>query len=307
MNLEHYRNYVAIVEAGSLSAAALKQHIAQPALTNQLKHFEETFGATLFVRNTRQMELTDAGKILYDKAKHMIYLEDAAYKEISACVKGIRGTLCLGITQAYPDPFFEDLLIHFHEENPDIQFTLYEASSNDLIDLLKDGVIEVGIIRTSRILPPILTAHLSFTEQMMVSGRRDNPWVSPDQEEIHLEELKNIPLSITPGVYKRFTDACQRSGFTPQILSISTSRTNALMWAEHGHAFAVITTDNAAQYETDALFCRPILTAKGCVDRNFLCTRAVTTLKEGNRSAVALHFLDFCRQYHGLTGEETEM
>ena len=88
---------------------------------------------------------------------------------------------------------------------------------------------------------------------------------------------------------------------------ISTSRTNALMWAEHGHAFAVITTDNAAQYETDALFCRPILTAKGCVDRNFLCTRAVTTLKEGNRSAVALHFLDFCRQYHGLTGEETEM
>ena len=69
MNLSYYANYVTIVEEGSLTAASLKLRIAQPALSNQVKALEAAYGARLFYRGARRLELTDAGRILYQKAK----------------------------------------------------------------------------------------------------------------------------------------------------------------------------------------------------------------------------------------------
>ena len=84
MNLAYYANYVTIVEEGSLTAAARKLRIAQPALSNQIKALETAYGARLFYRGARKLELTDAGQILYQKAKWMIEVETAARNEIAS-------------------------------------------------------------------------------------------------------------------------------------------------------------------------------------------------------------------------------
>ncbi|MBQ1524656.1 MAG: LysR family transcriptional regulator, partial [Firmicutes bacterium] len=68
MNIDFYRNYIEIVELGTLSAAARSLHVAQSALSNQLKQFEEEYKTQLLIRSSRQMELTDAGRILYKRA-----------------------------------------------------------------------------------------------------------------------------------------------------------------------------------------------------------------------------------------------
>ncbi|MBQ3159193.1 MAG: LysR family transcriptional regulator, partial [Clostridia bacterium] len=75
MNLQYYYNFVTIVEEGSLTAASRKLHIAQPALSNQIKAMEEKYGTRLFFRGARRLELTDAGMILYQKAKRMCVKE----------------------------------------------------------------------------------------------------------------------------------------------------------------------------------------------------------------------------------------
>ena len=64
MNLAYYANYVTIVEEGSLTAASRKLRIAQPALSNQIKALETAYGARLFYRGARKLELTDAAKAL---------------------------------------------------------------------------------------------------------------------------------------------------------------------------------------------------------------------------------------------------
>ena len=64
MNIQYYYNFVTIVESGSLTAAAEKLHIAQPALSNQIKALEQKYGTRLFYRGARKLELTDAGAIL---------------------------------------------------------------------------------------------------------------------------------------------------------------------------------------------------------------------------------------------------
>ena len=95
MDMEYYRNFIAIVEAGSLSAASKRVHVAQPALSNQLKLLQKKFGTQLvnIRRGVHNIELTNAGCILYNKAKYLCSLEDDTQREISDCVNGYTGTL----------------------------------------------------------------------------------------------------------------------------------------------------------------------------------------------------------------------
>ena len=76
MTLDSYRNFVTIVDCGSIVAAANKLLIAQPSLSNQLKNIEKTYGAKLLLRGNRSLELTDAGRIFYKRAKEICMLAD---------------------------------------------------------------------------------------------------------------------------------------------------------------------------------------------------------------------------------------
>lgn len=100
MDMEYYRNFIAIVEAGSLSAASKRVHVAQPALSNQLKLLQKKFGTQLvnIRRGVHNIELTNAGCILYNKAKYLCSLEDDTQREISDCVNGYTGTLRVSLS-----------------------------------------------------------------------------------------------------------------------------------------------------------------------------------------------------------------
>ncbi len=85
MNIEYYRNYIGIVEAGSFSEASRRLGTAQPALSNQVKALEERFQTRLIQRGsgTHRLALTKTGRILYESAKRMIAEEDAAIESIA--------------------------------------------------------------------------------------------------------------------------------------------------------------------------------------------------------------------------------
>ena len=104
MDMEYYRNFIAIVEAGSLSAASKRVHVAQPALSNQLKLLQKKFGTQLvnIRRGVHNIELTNAGCILYNKAKYLCSLEDDTQREISDCVNGYTGTLRVSLRCRFP-------------------------------------------------------------------------------------------------------------------------------------------------------------------------------------------------------------
>ena len=82
MTLESYRNFVAIVESGSILAASNKLLIAQPSLSNQLKNIETYYGAKLLIRNRHRLELTDAGRVFYLRAKEIYQAEEKLQDEI---------------------------------------------------------------------------------------------------------------------------------------------------------------------------------------------------------------------------------
>ena len=133
MNLAYYANYVTIVEEGSLTAASRKLRIAQPALSNQIKALETAYGARLFYRGARKLELTDAGHILYEKAKRMIEVETEARNEILSGFGGAKGTLRIGITSSIENENMLGALVAFSDRYPDAEIKVYEAELPDLL------------------------------------------------------------------------------------------------------------------------------------------------------------------------------
>ncbi len=297
MNIDFYRNYIEIVERGTLSAAARSLHVAQSALSNQLKQFEEDYQTTLFIRTSRQMEPTDAGRILYKKAKEIVALVDASHKEIEAYVEGSQGVLRIGTTQAYPDVFMTGLLTAFQKEYPQIRYEFHEESSHEVIELLRAGVIEIGVTRHAGMLPPFLDVELALTENVCLYCHKDNPWFGQERESIAIKELDGVTLAISRGIDELVTDICQREEINPHIMSISTSRSNPMMWAKENIAAAIIRTGEAEALSDDDCFCRPLVSKDSVVNSELKSQRTFIVVKETILSAAAQKFLEFAREY----------
>ena len=93
MDLKQLSYFTAIVDEGSISAAAKKLHISQPPLSNQMKSLEAELGVVLFERGLRSITLTDAGKLMYERANTILDMASAAKMEIDSLGNGLRGTL----------------------------------------------------------------------------------------------------------------------------------------------------------------------------------------------------------------------
>jgi len=319
MNFEHYKNFVAIIDAGTISAASKELMIAQPALSNQIKSLEDTYGAPLVIRKPRHIELTDAGKILYEKIKSICYLEDSAKKEISACVAGNRGTLWLrtpppppepppacsslpskalctrcsvgrGPPPANPDPLLYQILLDYHEAYPEVSFEIFERNSGIIIESLQAGMLEVGVIRAQpHILPPDIRPVLTIQEKMMAYFHQNHALLSPSMEQIPMRYLKELPISISQGLRRGFTAACEQEGFKPYYMNISASRSTSRLWAADQRTVSIMA---ASAPFNDGDFCLREIAADGLITQ-----RMFAVARNRRLSAVSETFLQFCRSH----------
>lgn len=288
MNIEHYKNFIKIVDLGNISNAAKILLIAQPSLSKQIKNLENEFGTPLLKRHARNVELTTAGEIFYEKAKIICELNNICHDEIHSNIIGNRGKLKIGITISYPDSYIDDLFKDFSDLYPHITYDIREDASDRLMDLLRKGIIEVAFIRTSLHINPAFKSLGGIEENFMVIYHKNNPWLSQHVESISIQQLKNVPLSISHGFKERIAQMFNEAGFEPKILSINASRTTTLMWARLGKAVGLVTTNSFKNLEqTPNMICRPI---KGV---NTVAKRSFVILKDANISAVTKSFINF--------------
>ena len=294
MNTQFYKNYVTVVESGTLSAASKRLHIAQSALSTQIKQFESEYGVPLFTRNSRRMELTDAGKIVYKKARSMLAILDSSFKEVNACKEGYVGTLKLGIPPFMSDNKIANLLLEFQTENENVSYDIYEKGSHEILDLLRSGVIEIGILDSS------LTS-VGFQEHMVINQRLcvycgyNNPWLSPYDSAIDIASMDKIPVSILRSSFDTVREAFDRSGVVSSLMSTSASMGLPMVFAKNNRSVAVVFIDEHEKIEDANAFCRPLVSSNPEVTRLLSSTRSLITLKESTLSSTAQRFIEFVK------------
>ena len=287
MYIDNYRNFVQIVDSGTISAAAKKLHIAQPALSNQVKLLEEKYGSQLLERGPRCVTLTPAGKILYEHAKSIDLLESSLVQEIKDLQSGTVGTLHFGAISTQPEKFSAELLLGFHAIYPNIRFRISEGSSIEIMRLLKDGLIEVGILRSAEPLPEYLEAVFQARANFYAYFTFEQKDLFQDREkEIELQELKDYQIAITAGIQPIFERACLDQGIRPNIIATCASVPTAKMWVKSNNMVAI--ASSISPEESPGVAFRKI---KGT---NMKTTHYICVYKERPLSVICSQFIQYC-------------
>ncbi len=299
MNLAYYANYVTIVEEGSLTAASRKLRIAQPALSNQIKALETAYGARLFYRGARKLELTDAGQILYQKAKRMLEVETAARNEIASGFGGTTGTLKIGISSSFENARLVDALIAFSDRFPETGVRVYEAELPELLKKLQNGKVEAIFVRPVRSDVENLEVLYTHPDTLVAAYRPGAFFNDEPQPGTTLERLAELPLSFLERSLPAFSNAFREKGLPLSPKYVSTRMQVALHWARAGKAVALV-----PKSATEALGFTDL--SEKTVSDSDLLVPAMTIIaqKRKYRSRIVNNFLELLSERYGYTYRE---
>ncbi|WP_455136996.1 LysR family transcriptional regulator [Thermophilibacter sp.] len=148
MNLKQLEYFVAIAEEGQVTAAARRLHISQPPLSYELAQLERELDTQLVRRGPRGVTLTEAGRLLYERARRILAMATATAREVSSVGKGLTGTLCLAVAPSAAALAPGARLAELAGRAGQVSIELREGTVPEVIELVGSGIAEVGVVRT---------------------------------------------------------------------------------------------------------------------------------------------------------------
>jgi DNA-binding transcriptional LysR family regulator len=237
MEIKQLRNFIKIVEEGNITRAAQKLNMAQPPLSTQMRHMESELNCVLFQRGARNIILTEAGVILYEKAKAILTLSDQIPEDINN-LKTPASVLHLGIISSVSNYLPDFILPAFIQQYPKIRYKLYEKNTYQMIEAVFSNIVDMAIVRT-----PFqnagLTCYSMKKNRMFAVGKKQLfPFTLSDT--IALQDLCESPLII----YRRWEDIIRKYymsyGMVPHFQCINDDARTTLRWAKAGFGIGIV-------------------------------------------------------------------
>ena len=216
MELRQLRYFVAIVDHGSLSRAALVLHVAQPALTQQLRQLEDELGAQLLHRSAQGVLSTDAGKVFYEHAQAILKQVADARSAVTQSTTRPSGSVTLGLPHSISGALALPLLMAARATYPEITLQLTEELSGNLAEQLRSGRINLAVLFDDGQLAPFATTPLVEEELKFIC--RSGSAFDPGGDRVALEAALATTL-ILPA---------QQQGVRPRIENVARSAGLAL-------------------------------------------------------------------------------
>jgi DNA-binding transcriptional LysR family regulator len=145
MELRHFRYFIAVAEELSLRRAAHRLHVSQPALSQQISDLENELRLKLFKRNSRGVELTEAGRAFLNGGRRVLVVAKQAVEQAQEAAKGERGRLVIGSLGPLTASFLPVVLSQFREQWPLVEITVLHMNSRAQIEAVLNGSIMLGI------------------------------------------------------------------------------------------------------------------------------------------------------------------
>lgn len=236
MNLRQLEYFVSIVETGQITKAAQQLYIAQPPLSRSMKRLEKELGATLFIRTRKGLELTNIGKILYNKSKPMLKYYAEILSALHDVENDVKGDIRIG--SGYPTiPLLSSKIAIFQKQYPLVEFHIVQEDPDELVDILKKNQVDMIF------LPHIVdedsfdAIHLAPDPMVLVVNPALDPM--PDEAELPIEKLDGVPMCmLRNGDFYGYNEIlimeCQKHGFMPRIICQCNSASTAMIMVAQG-------------------------------------------------------------------------
>jgi LysR family nitrogen assimilation transcriptional regulator len=215
MELRQLRYFVAIVDHGSLSRAAVVLHVAQPALTQQLRQLEEELGVQLLHRSAQGVLSTDAGKIFYEHAQAILKQVADARSAVAQSAERPSGSVTLGLPHSISGALALPLLTAARAHYPEITLQLTEELTGNLSDQLKSGRVNLAVLFDDGQLAQFATTPL-VEEELRFICRSGAPFAQSEQS-LTLAQAVQATLilpGLQHGVRPRIESVARAAGLT---------------------------------------------------------------------------------------------
>lgn len=242
MDLRQLEYLVAVADELHFTRAAERVHVAQPALSQQIRRLERELGLPLLTRTTRRVELTEAGELLVARARRALAEVDAARADL-ADLAGVRaGRLVIGAMQSLGPVDLSALLSAFHGRHPGVDLTVREEVSDPLTRMVLDDVVDLAFVSLAETEPAEALARTTLVDEPLVAVvAADHPFA--DRDGVRLADLRDEPF-ITfregAGLRRILLNAAAEVGFEPQIAFESNNVVRCRALASRGLGVTVL-------------------------------------------------------------------
>ncbi len=219
MEIRHLKYMLAVAEEGHFNLAAKRLHIAQPALSQNIRQLEEEIDAKLFARTTRSVSLTEAGRVFYHEAYKALDQFDNVPRSARRVSSGEAGTIAIGFTATSIYGPLRSTIRRFHRRYPEVQIITRECSARTLLDRLHDGEIDVAC--SEDCIPNANYQMKQYPQTYVMVAIHKQHRLAQEKGPIKIKELAEEPIifptqNTTRGVYENFSRALAKAGVRPR-------------------------------------------------------------------------------------------
>lgn len=250
MEFRQLSYFIAVAETGSISAASRRVHVAQPALTRQVRLLEEDLGTRLLERHARGVSLTVAGQALFEEAVQLLDRRTRIRTRLTSLGQGLIGKVSLGVTVTHLwVPEVANLLRRYRDRYPRVAFEVLPLLSGPQLERLREGSLDAGILYLDSADQPGLETRLLQHDHLMLAVPEASRWsFSPPRRLSELAEADFVWgfRSVSPVYYDRVMAHFARLDFEPRVVQYGADNITILSMVAAGLGVAIVPSASSA-------------------------------------------------------------
>lgn len=221
MTLEQLRIFIEVAEREHLTRASESLNLTPSAVSSAIRTLEERYGAMLFNRIGRRIELTGDGRMFLDEARATLARAQSAERMLSELGGGKRGILSIHASQTIASYWLPPYLAKFHATHPKIDLRLTLGNTESVTAATEAGLADIGLVEGA-VQAPGLSIKKVGTDRLIVVTKPDHVW--RDAVKLTWDSLFSAQWILREhgsGTRSVFEDAMRAAGYNPERLAIA--------------------------------------------------------------------------------------
>ena len=285
MDLRSLHYFTVVAEELNITRAAERLKMSQPPLSSQIKGLEEELGVQLFVRGKRHLTMTEAGALLYRRARQLLELSEQMRQEVRS-MEGLSGDLNISLVEGRAPYLLARWIAGFRSEYPQVGIHLWNGSGDEVIERLHRGLADLGLV-AAPYNPELLDGFSVGREPWVAMMSKDHPLAKETGAFLPLGELVGQPLFIPN---RRYRAESLRAWFAeigeePSIAGDLSNYIDAVALAEQNAGICIYPMTT---YNENELVMKKIIT-----DSARQIEYVLVWPRSGRRSELAEEFINF--------------
>jgi DNA-binding transcriptional LysR family regulator len=249
MELRHLRTIVAVAEHGSFTKAAEELHLAQSAISQQIRRLEAELGMEVFRRSSRSVEVTAEGQVILDHARRVLAEVDDMHSQLAELTGLLKGRLSIGGMYPFGRYDLYGVLADFRAQHPGVEIHMVEDTQDQILAKLRTDELDAAFTSVDTDdLGDEFAATLIWEEEFVVAAKPGHPIARLDW--VTLEQLADEPIIAyrdNSALRRRLEGAFTKRGLSPSNAFVCTEMGAVRELASTGLGVAMLPRSIAEQ------------------------------------------------------------